>query len=198
MTARSAAAHEMATRVHGRVPQARRVDAGISSFPFVGRLLVAGRVGHVRLAAAGVRVGPSGASVIDIESIVVDAHDVTVDRDQLVGHRRVVLTGVGHGDVRAIVTGAAISSAVGVPVTLADNAARVLFHGATITARVEFRGGAVVIGIAGASLRVPLPNVPLMPCQPTATVFGDRVVLTCSFDRIPPEMIGAAQRISTS
>jgi hypothetical protein len=43
-----------------------------------------------------------------------------------------------------------------------------------------------------------MPKVPLMPCQPTATVLGDRVVLTCSFDRIPPEMIGLAQRLADS
>jgi hypothetical protein len=100
-------------------------------------LLDSGKVGKVRLAAAGVRLGAAGAGV-DVESIVVVAHDVSIDRDQLTGHRRVVLTGVGHGDVRVAVTGDAISSALGVPGVLAR-----------VNGRVAFRDGAIVVDLPG-------------------------------------------------
>jgi hypothetical protein len=177
------------------MPEAQRVDAGISSFPFLGRLIVAGKVGEVRIAAIGVRL----VGGLDAESIVVDAHNVTIDRGQLTGHRRVVLTGVGHGDVKLTVTGAAISSALGIPVQLTSNGVQATYRGRTVTATLGFRAGAIVVDLSGvASLRVPMPKIPLMPCQPTATVLGDRVVLTCSFDRIPPEMVGAANRLSNA
>jgi hypothetical protein len=195
VAARSTAQRELADRVHGRMPEAQRVDAGISSFPFIGRLIVSGKVGEVRIAAIGVRL----VGGLDAEQIVVDAHDVTVDRDQLVGHRRVVLTGVGHGDVKLTVTGAAISTALGIPVQLTNKGIQVTYGGRALSATLGFRAGAIVVDLAGvASLRVPMPKIPLMPCQPTATVLGDRLVLVCSFDRIPPEMIGAATRLSNA
>lgn len=195
VAARGAAESELADRVHGRVPEAHRVDAGISSFPFIGRLLAAGTVGEVRVAAIGVKL----AGGVDAESIVVDAHRVGIDRDQLLGHRRVVLTGVGHGDAKVTVTAAAISSALGMPVQLSRNGVQVSYRGQTVAATVGFRAGAIVVDIAGvASLRVPMPKLPLVPCQPSATVLGDRVVLSCTFDRVPAEMIGAANAVSNA
>ena len=43
-----------------------------------------------------------------------------------------------------------------------------------------------------------MPKLPLVPCQPSATVLGDRVVLSCTFDRVPAEMIGAANAVSNA
>jgi LmeA-like phospholipid-binding len=194
VAARGVAQRELSDRVHGRVPEARRVDAAISSFPFMGRLLLNGNVSEVRLAAIGIRV----AGGLDVDTIVVDAHDVSIDRDQLLGHRRVVLTGVGRGDVTVMVSGKAISSALGIPVQLSRAGVSVVYRGQTLPATVGFRAGAIVVDIGRvASLRVPMPKIPLVPCQPSATVTGDRVVLTCSFDRVPPEMIGVANAVSS-
>ncbi|MCU1462609.1 MAG: hypothetical protein JWO37_2684 [Acidimicrobiales bacterium] len=193
VAARRVAQHELADRVRGRVPEAHRVDAAISSFPFIPRLLVAGKVAEVRLAAVGVRV----AGGLDVETIVVDAHDVNIDRDQLLAHRRVVLTSIGHGDVKVTVTGTAISSALHVPVQLSRTGVTAVYRGQTLPATVAFRAGAIVVDLGGvASLRVPMPTIPLVPCQLSATVTGDRVVLSCTFDHVPPEMIGVANTVS--
>jgi hypothetical protein len=82
-------------------------------------------------------------------------------------------------------------------VQLTHNAVRATYHGRSVTATVGFSAGAIVVGLPGlASLRVPVPKIPLMPCQPSASVLDDRVVLTCSFNRIPPEMIGLANRLT--
>lgn len=170
------------------------MDARLSSFPFVGRLLVSGNISEVRVQASGVRVLPT----LVFASIAVDAHDVHVDRNALFADRRVVLTGVGRGTVSAEVDADQLSAAVGTRVTLEPPGLVVTLRGQRVRADVAVHNSSLLLSVAGIPvLTLRIPKVPLLPCVANAEVTASRVRLTCHFDRVPAELIGAAAKAST-
>ncbi|MHB8671159.1 MAG: LmeA family phospholipid-binding protein [Acidimicrobiales bacterium] len=195
VTARGVAERELRTRLQQRVSQAATIEAHLSSFPFVGRLLVSGNISEVRVQASGVRVLPT----LVFASIAVDAHDVHVDRNALFADRRVVLTGVGRGTVSAEIDSDQLSAAVGNRVSLQDHRVVVSVRGQRVPADVALRNGSLVLSVGGLPvLALRIPKVPLLPCVADAEVTSSRIRLTCHFDRVPPEMVGAAARAGTN
>ena len=89
--AKAYATNQLRDRAEAAVRAATSSSASITSFPFLGRLLIAGSVQEVR-----VQVGPAAAGRLTFASVAVDLHDVHVDRNRLIRQREVRLTGIGQ------------------------------------------------------------------------------------------------------
>jgi hypothetical protein len=169
--------------VHG----ATSATGSISSFPFVGRLLVSGSVPEVK-----VGVAPVVAGRVTFSSINVDLHDVHVDRDLLINNRKVRLTSIGSGKVTADLTENEISRLAGVPISFAPGKASVRAGGLDVGASLSAANGTITIGGAeGVPIRIRVPRAPLFPCDASnAQVEQGKVVVSCTINRVPPELVG--------
>lgn len=155
--------------------------ASIRSFPFLGRLLASGSVPEASVRVTGTQVGPLRLAAVEVE-----ASGVELDRDaMLVGDVR--LDGIDRGRVSVELDAAALTGALGLPVTIADEAVQVVRAGVRVRATVALDEGSLVVRVAGLpALRVPVGDTPLVPCAATAVSITDgRVRLTCELDELP-------------
>jgi hypothetical protein len=160
--------------------------ARISSFPFLGRLLLSGKVSQLEVVAAGVTV-----ESVTFARVAVDLDDVTLDRDRLLSERKVVLTDLGRGSAEAEVTQEELSDQLGVPVTLEAGRARVRVAGQTVTATASVSDNTLRLSVSGfpvPSLRI--PQLPLVPCVADVVILPGRIRLSCSVDQVPRELVG--------
>jgi hypothetical protein len=169
--------------VHG----ATSATGSISSFPFVGRLLLSGSVQEAK-----VGVAPVVAGRVTFSSIHVDLHDVHVDRNLLIHNQKVRLTSLGSGTVTAEITDVEISRLAGVPISFAPGRATVRAAGVDVSAPLSAASGTLAIGGAtGVPIRIRIPRAPLFPCDASsAQVEQGKVVVSCTIDRVPPELVG--------
>ena len=186
--ARRIAEQELAGRVRDAVPTAGDASAEVRSFPFLPRLLASGDVPEV-----DARVGPVTVEGLRFDFIAVELHGVQLDRDELLGRRRVILERIERGEVRAEVDQAALSEVAGVPITLENGRASVQVKGVTVAANLSVRDGRLIVGGAGISLPALNLNGPLLPCVANAEILAGRVALTCEFTEIPRELIPSVQ-----
>jgi hypothetical protein len=183
VTARRVAEDELATRVAARVPEAGSTSAKVRSFPFLGRLLTSGKVSEVDAGATDITVRG-----LQFASVGVTLHGVKFDRRQLLRDRRVILTDIDRGRARAEVDAAALTEALGVPITLEPGKASVTVGGVKVGASVSVNDGRLIVGGVGVNLPGLSLVAPLLPCVPDAVVEAGRVVLTCDFTEIPDEL----------
>lgn len=179
---RLVAAGQLASRAREAARDPESAEATITSFPFVGRLLVSGGVPRVRVRVTGAAAGPLRLAAVEVEG-----SGVRVDRSALLSGA-VRLEGIDRGSVTVELDSRAISEAVGVPVVVADGRMQVGTGAVKAGAGVEVdRDGSLVLRAAGLSgLRVPVARSPLVPCAATSvSVRGDRVRLRCDVDALP-------------
>jgi DUF2993 family protein len=185
---RAVATSELRDRAKAAVRGATSSSASISSFPFLGRLLVAGSVENVH-----VRVGPVVAGRLTFTSVAVDLEDVRVDRDRLIREQSVRLTGLGRGTVTAEISEAEISRLAGVPISFTPGRASVRAEGASVSGGAQMAGGSLVLTGVQAPLRVRIPRAPLFPCDATrAVVKQGAVEVSCTVRHVPAELAGRA------
>jgi hypothetical protein len=163
------------TGVRREVRGVSDVDASISSFPFLGRLLLQGKVSHFRLTLHDV-VGHQ----VPVEELRLDVDGLELDRGSLLDGDDVEVTGVDHVRFRAVITRENVESVLG-PLT---DVAFALADGTTL----RVAGGRVELG-AGVSF--PVPGRALLPCDATATIAEGRVEVECSADRLPQIVLDA-------
>jgi len=169
----------------GGVPRGP-TTARIESFPFLGRLLGSGRVSRISVASADVSV-----EGLTFARVAVDLDEVTFDRSRLLSERKVVLESLGQGRAEAEVTAEQLSGRLGVPVTLDAGRIRVRMAGQLVTARASVSDNTLRLSVAGLSVpALRIPRLPLVPCVADAVVLPGRIRLTCSIDRVPPELVG--------
>src|SRR5437762_923943 len=148
--AKAYAESQLKDRAEAAVRGATSSSASITSFPFTGRLLLAGSVQK-----AHVRVGPVVAGRVTFSSVAVDLHDVHVDRDLLINDQKVRLTSIGSGTVAAEITDDEISRLAGVPLSFSPGRASLGTSSAQISAQLSAANGNLVIGGAqGVPIRV--------------------------------------------
>ena len=189
--ARSVAESQLVDRVDlaladAGAPPTGPITTRIASFPFLGRLLTAGDVSRLTVAAVGVTV-----EGLTFARVAVDLRGVTVDRDRLLSERKVVLESLRRGTAIAEVTADQLSERLRVPVTLESGRARVRVAGQTLTATASVTDNTLRLAVAGIpvpSLRI--PRLPLLPCAADAEILPGRIRLTCDVDRVPPELLG--------
>jgi hypothetical protein len=178
------------TQLRDRAKQAVRgatsASASISSFPFAGRLLVAGSVQKVH-----VRVGPVAAGRVTFASVAVDLHDVHVDRNRLIREQKVQLTGLGSGTVTAELSDVEISRLAGTRVSFGPGRVSVDVAGVDVAATVQVNNGTMSFGGVRLPLQIRVPRAPLFPCDATtATVKQGAVELSCTVHNVPAELVG--------
>ena len=178
---------QLRDRAQRAVRGATSATGSISSFPFVGRLLVAGSVPEIK-----VGVAPVAAGRVTFSSINVDLHDVHVDRDLLINDRKVRLTSIGRGTVTAGITDNEISRLAGVPISFTPGRASGRAGGLDVGAPLAVANGTLTIGgAAGVPIRIRVPRAPLFPCDASsAQVEQGKVVVSCTIDRVPAELVG--------
>ena len=192
IAARRQAQAALVRAVAKNVPGATGVSASVSSFPFLGHLLVQGRVSHVDVRIT--RVAAGGRSAVELSDVDVDVHDVELDTAEAV-HGRARVTGIGRGQARASISQAALQRLLpaGTSVRLAAGAAQVSGSSA---------GPAVIVAAAGGlSLRLGRPQVVIpislpatvLPCPPQAVIAEGAVVLSCTFADVPRILLDQVQ-----
>ncbi|MCU1450479.1 MAG: hypothetical protein JWP02_2649 [Acidimicrobiales bacterium] len=185
--AKAYATNQLRDRARAAVRGATSSSASITSFPFLGRLLVAGSVQDAR-----VRVGPVVAGRVTFASVAVDLHDVRVDRNRLINEQKVRLTSIGSGTVTAELTAAEVSRLLGAPVSFEPGRVTVGIRGVSVSAPVSVVDSSLVLGGGQAPLRLKVPHAPLFPCDATQAVARQGVVeVSCTGNRVPPELVGS-------
>jgi hypothetical protein len=187
--ARQWAEAQLEARIRERDPAGRDPEVRIESFPFLGRLLVSGEVTTMRASLADVEAGP-----VVFARVSVELRGVGLNRNLLVTQQEVELERLDAGTVEAELTASALSAALGVPVELAEGRATVTIAGRSLSADLAVEDGVVVVRASGQTLRLDVPEAPLLPCVSSAQVEEGRAVLRCTVDDIPPELLRAASR----
>ncbi len=183
---------ELAAEVTRRVPGTTGVRAKISSFPFVGRLLLSGKVPTVVLTAQHAGAG----DVLALSDIRVQVDDVEMDSAAAKDGRAVVKS-IDRGSVRADLRVNELNSRLprGYQVQLQDGKAVVSGPLAAQAQLVATPEGRIQLKVAGRALfDLALPKTDLLPCSPNVTFVSGAVRLACSFDEIPPLLLDLARR----
>ena len=163
------------TSVRRDIEGVSAVDASISSFPFLGRLLVKGKVSHFELVLHQV-VGHR----IPVEELRLDVDGLELDRTSLFGDKDVEITGIDKVRLQARITREDVEAVLG-PLT---DLAFTLTDGATLTVadgQVQLASG----------VSFPLPGTELIPCDATAKVRHDDIVVECTSDHLPQVVVDA-------
>jgi len=182
---------ELATQVAARVPGTMGVRAKISSFPFVGRLLTSGRVPKVVVTAQ-----TTSAGEVSLTDIRVQVEDVQMDTGEATRGRAVVRS-IGRGSVEADLRQDQINARLprGYQVRLEPDKAVVTGPASIQAQLVATPEGTIQLRVANRSLfDLPFPKTDLLPCVPRATFVTGAVHLACTFDQVPPLLLGRAQR----
>ncbi|MDP9404714.1 MAG: DUF2993 domain-containing protein [Actinomycetota bacterium] len=182
--ARVFAENKLEERARAEVRSAASVDASISSFPFLGRLLVSGSVPRVE-----VRAERSALSDLLTGAVNVDLRGVELERDALFSGR-VRLQGINGGTITVELDAAALGRALKLPVSIAGGEVLVTLASRTVSARAAVDAGALVLDVAGLrTFRVPIARNGLVNCTAVAAeVAGSTIGLTCQVDEVPPAL----------
>lgn len=186
--ARQVAQSQLADHIR-QSTSATSASAAIHSFPFVYDVLADGSVTEVDATAEGVPAGP-----LRLHQVTVSAHQVQLDRHQLLADHRIHLTAIASATATVTVTAAEISAAAGVPVTLsAGNVASATVHGVTVPAVVGVDGQTLTLSAGGVRLLgVDLRQSPVVPtCAMTLAVRPGELQVSCTVAPVPPSVIAA-------
>ncbi|HVL05126.1 MAG TPA: DUF2993 domain-containing protein [Acidimicrobiales bacterium] len=184
--ARAVAESQIRDRVVIAAGPAGETSARIDSFPFLARLLTAGDVSRIRVAASEVAV-----EELTLARVALDLHGVTLDRERLFSEQKVVLNDLDRGTATAEVTAEQLSERLGFPVTLESGRARVRVAGQTITATASVDDNRLRLSVSGFNVpALRIPRIPLLPCVADAEILPGRIRMTCTVDRVPAELVG--------
>lgn len=185
ITARAYAESKLQSAVDQHGGPNVRAEADISSFPFLGRLLVQQEVAHV-----DVHITDLDVSGLTFDHVDVAFSGVDVDRGELLSNQRVRVTGVKTSAVTADVTAASLSTAIGAPVTIADGQVQVEVLGHKVAATVDVVGSRLSLRVAGAQLpSFAVPSTGLLPCIGNADLRDGRIEFKCSVQNVPPGLL---------
>lgn len=198
--ARTWAESKLAEQAAAYYPPSGSSSASIRSFPFLGRLLVAGDVPGVSLRMENVR-----ADVILLSRIEFDLSDVVVDRGELFAGR-VQVVDVGAGRIEGLVDGSSLARAAGVDLRFGRGEVEVHRQvggvDVSATGRVTLKGNRLRIeptsvqgvGVPASSLTVTydIPGVELLPCAAEVRPVPEGLLLTCALEDVPPALLPGA------
>jgi hypothetical protein len=158
----------------------------ISSFPFVPRLLLFGRVEKITAHVKHVSV-----SSLTLDQVDLTVTGVKLDRNQLF-HRNVVVKSIRTGTVSAVLTEQAVEDVLHLPVTFGDGSVQLTVGGVTLGVSVAVVDNQLRLSAAGQELTVPIPVLPVLPCVAGVTVEPGRLILSCTFHQVPTALLQAA------
>jgi hypothetical protein len=173
--------HQIDSRQAGAVS-----SVTISSFPFVPRLLILGKVDKVTAHVRNVSVGSFALDRVDLT-----VTGVKLDRGQLV-HGKVVVTGIRTGTVSALLSEQEVDNVLHVPVSFGDGSVHLTVGGVTLSATISVVGNELRLGAVGHDVSVPIPELPVLPCVAGVSVQRGFLVLSCTFHQVPAALAQAA------
>ena len=182
---------ELAAEVVRRVPDAMGVQAKISSFPFVGRLLLSDEVKGVVVTAQHARVGD-----LSLADVRVEAEDVEMD-PAAARDGRAVVRSIGRGTAQADLLQDQINQRMPsrFSVRLEEGTAVVTGPAGVKAELVVSEKGALRLRVADRTLlELEVPKTDLLPCPVGVTFVNGAVRLACSFDEVPPLLLDLAKR----
>lgn len=182
--ARVFAENKLEEKARAEVRGAGSVDASISSFPFLGRLLVSNSVSTVEVRAERAELNDLLSGAVEV-----DLRGVRLERGALFSGK-VRLERIDAGTITIELDAAGLGRVLKLPVTIAGDEVRLTIAGRTLAARASMDAGALVLEVAGIrTLRVPVARSGLVNCTAaTAEVAGDTIRLTCQVDEVPPAL----------
>ncbi len=186
--ARQVAQDQLAAHIR-QSTSASSASATIHSFPFVYDVLAHGSVTKVDATADGVPAGP-----LRLQQVTVSAHQVQIDRHQLVADHRIHVTAIARATATVTVTAAPISAVAGAPVSLSSgNVVSAAVHGVTVPAVIGVEGQTLTLSAAGVRLlSVDLKQSPVVPaCAMTLVVRPGELQVSCTVAPVPPSVIAA-------
>ena len=190
LLARNVAEQQVADQVKSEVSGNATVHATIPSFPFIARLLIGGSVPKVT-----VKVEHLAGPPISLAEVDVTVRGVAVNRRNLVRRQRVDLVSIDKGSVAVEITQSALTDVLHKPVTIAGGSVTIVVNGQTLTAAPSItkdnRLALTPVG-GGAALEVGVGQPNLVPCSGHVTLQPGKVLLTCTFTRIPHAFVRAA------
>lgn len=176
-------------------------DASIKSFPFLGRLALAGTVPKVSLTINDVQTG-----LVVVSKLTIDLDRVEIDRNTIFSGD-VKVKDIGRGRIEALIAGPSLSKALGVDIRFLPGEVEVnkTIAGVKVTAKgqVAIDGNTVIVkptSVEGVNvplsqfaLRYEIPGVELLPCEATVTLVAEGVALSCAVDDVPAALVQAVQ-----
>jgi hypothetical protein len=177
----------------------RRIDANvagadakvhISSFPFLGKLAVAGTISKL---TAHVDHASDGEFTFDGIDLTVTR--LKLDRSQLFSDRRVQVRGIQTGTVKADMAEADFTRLVGgLPVTFGNGVAQVRVGGVTADAQVTVANNQLHLNSAGlpVTIPIPIPKLSVLPCVTSVVIVPGHLVASCTFHEVPAVLVQAA------
>lgn len=165
------------------LPQASGVDVTLDGFPFTLGVLLDGKVEalHVKLA----EVKESGLSAQDLS---LDVEEISLDKDALLDHQRLVVTDIGRAKAQGFVSDDAVSKVVGQTITFTPGKAKATVRGRDVEVKASVKGRVVQLtsGIPGVpSVTFPLPPGDVLPCTPELELLEGKIRLSCAIDELP-------------
>ena len=177
----------IADQIHAHVKGIGTVNASIHSFPFVGRLVVQGKVSRLDLTLTDVT-----GHGIDVARLDVDANDIELDRSALVGSDSAKINGIGSMTVTATISEATVRALAHADVHLLDGRATVTVAGQTLDATATAENGHLRLAAAkGPAITVPVPDASLLPCQIVVAIKPGALRLSCTATTLPQLVIDA-------
>lgn len=160
------------------------VEAEIGSFPFLTGLATQGEVNHLSLRLEDLVTPGVTFAVFEL---TVDG--LTFDRTVLF-NARVQVQQIDQASVKAEITDAAASEAVGVPVSFTPEGASVTVAGQSRPAAVAIDGnGDLTLSADGVGqLTIPLSESDYFACTPDLATRQGKLVIRCTTPRIPPAL----------
>ncbi|MEY2398161.1 MAG: hypothetical protein QOJ00_1335 [Actinomycetota bacterium] len=190
VSARAFVESKVDARAQAEAPPGSSVHSSIGGFPFLPRLLLSSTISRV-----AVNIENVNATVITFANVDVTLRGVQLDRAKMFA-RKARIRSIASGTVDAVVTQEALSSAMHVPVTIADGAVsvRVLGQILPVTPSVDGSGALTLRspGVARA-LTLKIPKTDYVPCLGDITVLAGRIRFSCEIHDVPPALIDAAQ-----
>ncbi|MDQ4094964.1 MAG: LmeA family phospholipid-binding protein [Actinomycetota bacterium] len=149
------------------------VEADVSSFPLVTRLMVTEEVRHMEVALTNIAF-----EEITFDTLTIEAGRIELPRRRLLD-RNLRPTGIGSGSVTAFVSRASLEASLGASLPEIDPAAT----------SATFEAGTLTIEIPGVpAVSVSIPEEAL-PCSGVGEVTGDGIRMRCDVDEIPPVVL---------
>ncbi len=200
LAARAWSESKLAEQAAAYYPPSGTSSATIHSFPFLGRLLVAGDVSEVVLRMEDLRAG-----IVVVRRLELDLRDVTLDRRELFAGR-VKVVDVGAGRIEALVDGSTLARAVDLDVRFSDGEVEIhrRVRGVDVSARgrVTLEGNRLrIVPTSVEGLRLPataftvaydLPGAELLPCSAEVRPVPEGLLVSCAVDDVPPALVPGA------
>jgi hypothetical protein len=168
---------------------AQSTSASISSFPFLYKLLVDGDARSVTVHLKGVPIGP-----LTVDRVDVNVRNVSIDKGQLIDHRKVRVTAISSASAALTITASDISVATGIPVSISGNTVTASVAGVRIPVSVTVTGSdALTFNVFGhREVTFHLAKTPVVPdCPMQLTTQEAALQLSCTISPVPASLLAA-------